>query len=121
MNIQAVGWHDIIVRSLAATAHQHFEHVTLLPIAEPPDQVGNLVLLASNRSLDLKQEPPVPTDRFSPEYDRAHAWDNRFEENIAGAPILTDDLNPVDIWAERVSLAARKVFHETFKAHGISW
>jgi len=121
MNVEAVGWHDMVVRSLAATAHQHFEHVTLLPIAEPPDQLGNLVLMASTRPLDLREEPPVPMDRFSPEYDRAHAWDNRFEENAAGVPVLTDDLNPIDIWAERISLAARKELHATFKAQGIAW
>jgi spermidine synthase len=121
MNIQAVGWHDVIVRSLAATANQQFEHVTMLPIAEPPDQLGNLVLLASGRALDLKEEPPVPRDRFSPEYDRAHAWDNRFKVDVADAPVLTDELNPIDVWAERVNLVARKQLHDLFKERGISW
>jgi len=121
MNVEAVGWHDVIVRSLAATANRQFEHVTVLPIAEPPDQLGNLVLLASSRALDLKEEPLVPRDRFSPEYDRAHAWDNRFKVDVADAPVLTDELNPIDVWAERVNLVARKQLHDLFRERGISW
>jgi spermidine synthase len=121
MNVEAVGWRDLIVRSLAATAHQQFDHVTVLPIAEPPDQLGNLVLLASNRVLDLKEEPPVPQDRSTPEYDRAHAWDNRFEVDDAGIPVLTDELNPIDTWSERVNLVARRRLHEFFDKPGIAW
>ena len=121
MNVEAAGWHDVIARALAATAHQHFEHIKTLPIAEPPDQLGNLILLVSNRELTLKIEPPAPMDRFSPEYDRAHAWDNRFEEDIKGVPVFTDDLNPIDIWAERANLEARKRLHALFDKAGITW
>ncbi|HUU46621.1 MAG TPA: fused MFS/spermidine synthase [Acidobacteriota bacterium] len=121
MNVEAVGWHDVIVRSLAATARRQFEHVTVLPIAEPPTQIGNLVILASRRALALDEELPVPMDRFSPEYDRAHAWNNRFAADTAGAPVLTDELNPVDVWSERVNLAARKELHVFFDEQGIAW
>ena len=121
MNVEAVGWRDMIVRSLAATAHQQFDHVTVLPIAEPPDQLGNLVLMASSRALDLKLEPPVPMDRFSAEYDRAHAWDNRFEVDTVGIPVLTDELNPIDTWSERVNLVARRELHEFFDKRDIAW
>lgn len=121
MNIWAVGWHDEMVASLSATLRRHFQHVVALPIAEPPDQFGNLILLASNRKLELLEELPVPKDRFSGEYDRAHAWDNRFEENVAGATVLTDDLNPIDLWAERVNLAARKQLHAFLDKHGVAW
>lgn len=121
MNIEAVGWEDQIVKSLAATLDQVFDHVVILPIAEPPDQIGNLVLFASNRPLDLTEDPPVPSDRFSAEYDRAHAWDNRFTVKPEWGPVLTDDLNPVDVWAERVNLEARKDLHEFFSKRGLSW
>lgn len=121
MNIEAVGWHDVIVHSLAATMSQQFEHVVVLPIAEPPNQIGNLVLLASTHPLDLETDPPVPQGRFTAEYDRAHAWDNRFEVETSGITVLTDDLNPIDIWSERVNLVARKNLHEYFKERGISW
>lgn len=121
MNFEAVGWHDVIVKSLAATASRQFEHVIVLPIAEPPDQFGNLVLLASNRTLTLETELPVPLDRFSPEYDRAHAWDNRFQVDVKGVPVLTDDLNPIDVWSERVNLASRKETHGFFGDRGVDW
>jgi spermidine synthase len=121
MNIESVGWRDIIVRSLAATLSDQFSQVRALPIAEPPNQLGNLVLLAADRELELDVEPPVPTSRFSADYNRAHAWDNRFEPDIAGVPILTDENNPVDIWAERINLVARKNLHEYFGSRGVSW
>lgn len=121
MNIEAVGWDDQIVKSLSATLNQVFDHIVILPIAEPPDQIGNLVLLASNRSLELPEELPVPHDRFSAEYNRAHAWDNRFTVRPEWGPVLTDDLNPVDIWAERVNLEARKDLHEFFSERGLTW
>jgi spermidine synthase len=114
MNIEAVGWHDILVHALAATMQEVFEHVVVLPMAEPPNTLGNLVLLASDRPLELDKEPPVPSYRFSHEYHRAHAWDNRFEVDPHGVPTLTDDHNPVDIWAERINLVARKRLHRHF-------
>lgn len=121
MNIEAVGWHDDIVKALSATLAEEFDHVTILPIAEPPTEIGNLVLLAANRPIELAEEPPTPHDRFSSDYDRAHAWDNRFTVKDEWGPVLSDDLNPVDIWAERVNLEARKDLHEFFKQRGLSW
>jgi spermidine synthase len=121
MNVESVGWHDLLVLALAATAHTQFEHVLALPIAEPPNQIGNLVLMISNEELELAEDPPVPGYRFSPEYDRAHAWDNRFVPETKDAVVLTDELNPVDVWAERINLAARKGLHAYFKERGVSW
>jgi hypothetical protein len=120
LNVEATGWHDILVHSLAATMSEVFEHVVALPMAEPPNTLGNLVLFASDRPLEPRYELPVPMDRFSPEYNRAHAWDNRFEVDPTGVPVLTDDHNPVDIWAEQVNLAARRVLHEHFDPQ-VSW
>ncbi len=121
MNIWSIGWRDEMVNSLAATLRQQFRHVLALPIAEPPDQFGNLVLMASDRELVPESEPPVPLDRFSAEYDQAHAWDNRFEPDTKGALVLTDAHNPIDIWAERVNLAARTKLRETVDKQGIAW
>jgi hypothetical protein len=41
-----------------------------------------------------------------------HAWANRFEPEIAGIPVLTDDRNPVDVWAEAINWRARQLMHE---------
>jgi spermidine synthase len=121
VNLECVGWHDPLVASLAATIRQKFQHVIALPIAEPPDQLGNLVLMASDRSLVLEKDPPVPTYRFSPQYDRAHAWDNRFEPVMTDAPVLTDDLNPIDTWSSHINLASRANLHKTVDVCGIAW
>jgi spermidine synthase len=121
MNIEAVGWHDRLVHSLAVTAGQAFSQVRVLPMAEPPSEIGNLVIMAADRSLELAEDPPVPSGRFTAEYDRAHAWDNRFEVESDGVTILTDRLNPVDIWAERINVVARKQLHEYFGDRGIAW
>lgn len=121
MNVESVGWDDAIIKSLAATLRQEFEHVAILPIAEPPNRLGNLILFASNRSIELAEDLPVPHDRFSAEYDRVHAWSNRFTVKPEWGPVLTDDRNPVDIWAERVNLEARKELHEFFSKRGLTW
>jgi len=121
LNIIAVGWRDKLVRSVAATLSEEFSRVIVLPMAEPPDQLGNLILFASNGDLNLRHEPPVPMDRFSSEYVRAHAWDNRFEIDPAGEQVITDDLNPVDLWTEHINLETRKGLHEYFGSRGIGW
>jgi spermidine synthase len=121
INVECVGWNDPLVGALARTLRRSFRHVEALPIVEPPSQFGNLVLLASDRSLDLPQDLPVPIDRFSLEYDQAHAWDNRFEPDSVGVPVLTDDFNPVDAWSGRINLAARQLFHTGLDVRGIAW
>jgi hypothetical protein len=35
--------------------------------------------------------------------------------------VLTDDLNPVDLWAERINLAARRDLHRFFGHETTSW
>jgi spermidine synthase len=121
VNVEAVGWDDLIVRSLAATLATSFKEILALPIAEPPGELGNVILFASNRELKLKDPLPSPESRYSEEYDRAHAWDNRFRPDTRNVPVLTDELNPVDLWAERINLAARIDLHEYFGQEGASW
>jgi hypothetical protein len=121
INLECVGWKDPIVRSLAATLRTQFDRTLALPIAEPPDTLGNLVLLAADRKLELVTELPPTTDRFSNAYPKNHAWDNSFEPDVEGVSILTDDLNPVGLWSERINLKARQVLHAYFKKEGLSW
>lgn len=120
INVECVGWDDVLVRSLAATLKTSFPRVIALPMAEPPNTLGNLVLLASARAIELTREIPQTPNRFSTIYHQNHAWDNRFEPDTEGAPVLTDDLNPVDIWSERINRVARKDLHEYF-SDGLGW
>ena len=125
VNIEAVGWNDIIVGSLAKTLHKVYSNVLALPIAEPPDQLGNVILLASDKPLELTA--PLERDywktdyRFSDQYERNHAWDNRFVPDMKGAILLTDDRNPVGIWAERINLRARKELHVMLGDKSFLW
>jgi spermidine synthase len=120
LNLEAVGWDDLLVRAVAATLREALPEVLELPIAEPPDQLGNVVLFASRRKLELAREIPPTMDRFSDVYAKNHAWDNRFVPEMAGAPVLTDDKSPVDLWSERINRAARAELHSSFLA-GVGW
>ncbi|MEN8006217.1 MAG: fused MFS/spermidine synthase [Candidatus Krumholzibacteriota bacterium] len=123
MNVEAVGWHDIIVHSLAATLAGQFAHVKVLPMEEPPNRFGNLIIMASDRPLELDDEEfPLPTERWTLEYNQMHAWDNSFiVAPTKDIPILTDDLNPVDIWSDRINLASRRQLHLYFDETDPTW
>jgi len=121
INIEANGWDDILVHSLGVTLQQHFSHVQIMPIEEPPNQSGNLVIMAANRELELVEPLPDPIDRFTTDYNRVHAWVNSFEPDPAKGQVLTDDLNPVALWAERINLVARHNLHDYFGPTGLSW
>ena len=91
--------------------------MTALPTGEPPNQLGNVVLLASDRPLELNPDAlgdPVETLSDDDEHfrvvTRMHAWENQY---VPGhGVVLTDDWNPVDLRAEEINRASRKVLHE---------
>jgi spermidine synthase len=125
VNVEAVGWDDIIVRSLAKTLKQVFSNVVALPIAEPPDQLGNVIIIASDKPFKLTEQLERdywdPGYRFSADYERNHAWDNRFVPHMKSAMVLTDDLNPTGIWSDRINLHARKELHELLGNDSFLW
>ena len=125
INTESSGWNHMLIRSLTATLKQSFESVLALPTYRESASTGNIVLLASNRELKLSH--PIEHDvtdlnyRNSPAYYQNFAWDNRFIPNLNNAPVLTDDLNPVDLWAEAINLKARQGLHHYFEESGVSW
>jgi len=128
INIEAVGWRDPIVASVAATLGRAFTRVVALPIAEPPNTLGNLILLASDRVLEFDEERlGRPLDYLAdPDAHRAvvqqnHAWDNRFAPDPRRGSVFSDDLNPVDVLAERINLEARKGLHESASLRKLAW
>ncbi|MBU8922678.1 MAG: fused MFS/spermidine synthase [Bacteroidales bacterium] len=121
INLQSIGWKSTIVRSVTATLRSHFTEVLALPIAEPPNKLGNIIILASNRPLETVSELPDPDSRFSADYDRIHAWNNRFTPDISDVPVLTDELNPVELWSEEINLAERRELNVYFKDLGLLW
>ena len=121
INLQSIGWKSTIVRSVTATLKSHFSEVIALPIAEPPNKLGNIIILASNRPLETVSELPESDPRFSANYDRIHAWNNRFTPDISDVPVLTDELNPVELWSEEINFAERRELNVYFKDLGMLW
>lgn len=121
MNLEAVGWDDVLVRSLAVTVGTRFAHVKVLPIVEPPSELGNLVILASDRVLELDGDLPRPDDRWSAAYNLTHAWDNAFTVAAERGQVLTDEHNPVAVWSDRINEAARRKNREWIGGSGLAW
>lgn len=126
--VEAQGWEDALVRSLAATLRLRFAHVVALPTAEPPDQLGCVVLLGADRSLELPDEAlPNVGAALGEAYrhwvlmQQNHAWFNRYEPAAGGAWILTDDRTPLERWAARLDRAARRDVHAAFGPHARVW
>lgn len=128
VSVEAQGWGDPLVNAIAATLRTKFPHVVALPTSEPQTALGTILLVASRQPLPLTDEQlPDPTTFFqNPDalwavQQQLHAWLNRYEPAAAGAQVLTDDRNPIDVWADRVNHAARKELHTFFGPHGGSW
>jgi predicted membrane-bound spermidine synthase len=128
MNVEAEGWGDPLVAAIVQTLRTSFEHVAALPTAEPPSALGNVILLAGNRPLEFDEERlGRPYDFLANEFlhwccvQRNHAWNNRYLPSAKSAPVFTDDLNPVDIMAERINLVARRSLHENAALTDAAW
>jgi spermidine synthase len=129
VNVEVWGWDDPLVASLAATVGAHLDQVLALPTREPPDAVGNVLIVGSRRALEFDEYERLP--RLSSLLDRPHehwrgvqmnhAWDNRFVPETRSALVFTDDRNPVDLWTERVNREARRELHEYFRDLPRSW
>jgi hypothetical protein len=122
VNVETMGWQDPLAHALAATLRTQFAHVWALPTAEPPDQLGNVVLMACDRDLDFTPEQlgdPVATlpdeDEHFRVVARMHAWYNRYDPRRGR--VLTDDWNPVDLRAEEINRAARSWIRRVLPAN----
>jgi spermidine synthase len=114
INVESDGWHGEVVKAVAATLRTRFAHVVALPGEPSAGDLGNVVLLASHTSLDVGAD----CDAFERNFAR-RGWTNRFVPDIQGAPVLTDDLNPVDLWSERINVLARQDLHRYFGEIGL--
>jgi spermidine synthase len=110
INVESDGWHGDVVRAIAATLRTRFAHVVALPGEAAPGDLGNVVLLASNAALDVGADCDALRRGLA-----RRGWSNRFVPDTHGAMVLTDDLNPVDLWSERVNVVAREDLHRYFR------
>ncbi|HLB00925.1 MAG TPA: fused MFS/spermidine synthase [Bacteroidota bacterium] len=126
MNLICIGWNDPLVGTVASTLRESFGDVLALPMAEPPDRLGNLILIAGNRAMEDIPEPESnseldPDWRYSQAYAVRHAWDNRFRPPADGVTPYTDDLNPVDVRSEEIKVADRREISEYFRKLNLDW
>ena len=128
INMESKGWFSPLVGALAATLRESFHDVLALPLAEPRTEFGNLILVASRRTLEfddalLERPADVVADSYRhwAVLQRNHAWLNRFSPKTGAAMVLTDDRNPVDLWSEQINLEARKVLHKSPDWYGHGW
>ena len=110
--VESVGWNDAVVQSLCATLKAVYKNVFVLPIAEPPDQFGSIVILATNSDKNIVRDPSRNTSldpdwRYSSEYQKTHAWDNHFTPNTGNGTILTDGFNRYDTMFTKLIDSAR--------------
>ena len=92
----------IFLNTCGRTMGVSFRQVTILPIAEPPNLLGSIVLMASRTIRnDLMRDPERNLDyspewRYGPEYQKAHAWDNHFSLSTEAGRVQKDADNSWD-------------------------
>ena len=125
INLESHGWDGPVVKAIAASLKPHFREVLALPAHPDRDKLGNVVLLAANTPLALR---PDTEGRRKDRYDcEAYywnpganlGWNQRFVPDTSGVAALTDDLNPVDVWAEHTNFLARQDLHRYFGEQGL--
>ncbi len=126
LNVETIGWDDPLVGRLGSALKEHFHSVFALPMEEPPDQVGDVVLFASNALLQPLRPLPVnvtynPDWRFGPGYQKVHAWDNRFTPVAKDVPSFFERINPFDNRADAINFAVRQEFFANFKKKDLLW
>jgi spermidine synthase len=122
MNVECRGWYDPIIGSIGRSLMTSFPVVWALPTAEPPNTLGNVVLVASGdpgfRLLD--EELPHPQDFLHDDYEHwravqvMHAWDNAYLPSEHAGRILSDNSNPVALWSDAVNREARADLRDYF-------
>jgi spermidine synthase len=126
LDIPAAGWKDPLLSNITLTLQQTFRNVVALPQEEPPDHYGCVTIMAGKRTLAPVTEPErnvgwEPNWRFGPEYQKTHAWDNRFTPDTRSAKLLTDDRSSLDLDINAINLAAREDLHSSFEKNNLIW
>jgi spermidine synthase len=124
INIESAGWHTPVIRAVAATLKRHFDYVMAMPDEDDPGELGNVVILASDSDLEawsragrhagVSEGCEINTNRYA-----NRGWKRRFLPDTRGVAVLTDDLNPVDVWSEEINLVSRMDLHRYFEEQGL--
>ncbi|MEW6278588.1 MAG: fused MFS/spermidine synthase, partial [Candidatus Eremiobacterota bacterium] len=120
LHMEAVGADDPLLTGIAATLRQVFPNVQAVPASVFDNGLTNYVIFCSRRPLEPSQDPapldPSEAIRWQQRWD---AWNRRLTPTPG--VVLTDDHNPVDLWAERLNLAERQLLHRYYGSEGVSW
>lgn len=115
MNVISIRWEDHIVKSLGATLKEHFNQVWVLPTGDPPGNVNNVLIFAADQPFEFQVPYPDSTQSHLVTRHINQAWGYRFEPDMENALVLTDEFNPVDLWAEEINHAVRKREHQFYQ------
>lgn len=127
INIESKGWNSLLVNSLTTTLATAFTNIQVLPTYQTENAIGNLIILAADYPLNLPDrqfdQQKIPSRAYlqSLAYRRDFAWDNRFSPTANWAPVLSDELNPVDLWSDAINHEARQNILDYFGLDGESW
>lgn len=115
ISLETMGWRDEVVLALFRSLNQVFADVYVYPIVEPPNSFGSIVLMGSDSPRESlvrdigRNETFSPYWRFGPDYQKAHAWDNRFKPDKSEGYLLTDEKPLSRENIDRLKLASWKV------------
>ena len=110
---ESAGWHDELLLSVSSTLREMFSNVVVLPIAEPPNRFGAIVVIASNSphtdlARDVDRNVDLDPDwRFGARYQETHAWDNQFVPAPQQPMVQTDARNTLERMFETIDDSAR--------------
>lgn len=114
VNVTTLGWDSPLIRSVSATLKLFFSEILAFPIAEPPNTLGDVVLFAANKNLQVPDEwIPHPGDFLYDDYlhwytlQKFHAWYNRFQPDERGATILSADKSTMGLESDKVNRGYR--------------
>jgi len=118
LNVIADGWDSKLLHSLMLTLKEHFVSVVSLPTSSNRDDLQSVIVFAADWDLEdyLLSSKWSHTD-LDPRFFslRRRAILNRIPHGNRGQ-ILTDNLNPADLWGDDINFKNRNIENNTVPA-----
>ena len=123
INIIALDRGSNLISSVCKTLHHSFKHISVLPLppGESHDTLSSFIVLASGNRIGRGEDDEVHFNSNKDTYSMEIAWQNRYVPDYSMGTVITDDLNPVDIWSEAINLEDRKFLRVEFGFKGLNW
>ncbi|MBN1412510.1 MAG: fused MFS/spermidine synthase [Spirochaetales bacterium] len=123
VNIVGMSRDRELLPSTCATLKRVFPRINILPLPSENvnDTLASYIILASENEFELQRDLPENPPVYSMPYYMVRSWHNRYEPDTKTGMVITDDLNPVDIWSEAINLEDRKYLRSEFGFSGVNW